>query len=100
MGSARIERVVLMMPMSREVDRLNEILKVLSLYRLAFGQPRQEELILNLLHRNFSDDDIRKITKFLVINLAPLKKVTEDEVLPGSQEMVAENRVEAAAVIV
>lgn len=78
-GSAQIERVVLMMPLSREVGRLNEILKVLSLYRLAFGQPRQEELILNLLHRNFNDDDIKKITKFLVINLAPLKKVTEDE---------------------
>lgn len=68
-----------MMPLSREVDRLNEILKVLSLYRLAFGPPRREELILNLLHRNFNDDDTRKITKFLVINLAPLKKVTEDE---------------------
>ncbi len=71
-GSAKIERIVPMMPMSKEVGRLKEALKILSLYRLAFGQPRQEELLSNLLKREMSDEDIREITKKLVINLAPL----------------------------
>lgn len=65
----RIERVVLTMPMSRELVRLKELQKVLALYRLAFGQPRQEELIESLaLNTSLTDEEIREIT----INLAPL----------------------------
>lgn len=71
-GKAIIERIIPMMPMSREVGRIREVLKILSLYRLAFGQPRQEELLGNLLERNMNDDDIKLITELLVINLAPL----------------------------
>lgn len=73
-GTAQIERLVPMMPMSREEARLDEALKILSLYRLAFGQPRQEELLDNLVRREFSKDDWTKIRNALVINLAPLKQ--------------------------
>jgi len=71
-GNAKIERIVPMMPMSREVGRIKEALKILSLYRLAFGQPRQEELLSNLLEREMSLSDIKIMTDALVINLAPL----------------------------
>jgi len=71
-GQAKIERIVPMMPMSREIIRLKESLKILALYRLAFGQPRQEELLSNLLERNMSDEDIKAMTEALVINLAPI----------------------------
>ncbi len=71
-GNAKIERIVPMMPMSREVNRLKEALKILSLYRLAFGQPRQEEFLTNLLERNMSSEEIKIMTKSLVINLAPI----------------------------
>ena len=71
-GSAIIERIIPMMPMSREVGRIKEALKILSLYRLAFGQPRQEELLSNLLERKMSDEEIKAMTDALVINLAPL----------------------------
>lgn len=71
-GTAQIERVVPMMPMSREVRQLDEVLKILSLYRLAFGQPRQEELIENLLRRDFDDSEVYEIKQNLVINLSPL----------------------------
>jgi hypothetical protein len=73
-GTAQIERLVPMMPMSREEARLDEALKILSLYRLAFGQPRQEELLGNLVRREFSEDDWEKIRSALVINLAPLNQ--------------------------
>ena len=61
-----------MMPMSREVGRIKEALKILSLYRLAFGQPRQEELLSNLLERKMKHKEIKAMTDALVINLAPL----------------------------
>jgi helicase-like protein len=73
-GTAQIERLVPMMPMSREEARLDEALKILSLYRLAFGQPRQEELLDNLVKRDFSADDWEKVRNALVINLAPLNQ--------------------------
>lgn len=79
-GTAQIERLVPMMPMSREEARLDEVLKILSIYRLAFGQPRQEELLANLVKRNFSEGEWEKIRSALVINLAPLnQKVSKTE---------------------
>jgi len=71
-GEATIERYVPMMPMSKEVGKLDNALKVLVLYRLAFGQPRQEELLDNLLKRKFTENEIKQINKQLTINLSPL----------------------------
>jgi hypothetical protein len=79
-GTTQIERLVPMMPMSREEAKLDEVLKILSIYRLAFGQPRQEELLANLVKRKFSEGDWEKIRSVLVINLAPLnQKVSTTE---------------------
>jgi len=44
-GEAKIERMVLMPPFSRELERYENLKKSLASYRLAFGQPRQDELI-------------------------------------------------------
>ncbi len=44
----------------------------LTLYRLAFGQPRQQELLENLLCREFDDAEIAAIKHKLMIDLAPL----------------------------
>lgn len=44
-GDQKIERVVLIPPFSREVERFENLKKSLATYRLAFGQPRQDELI-------------------------------------------------------
>lgn len=71
-GSAQIERVVPAMPFSVELSRLDEILRILSLYRLSFGQPRQQELVENLLKRNYSEADLAEIRRALLIDLAPL----------------------------
>ncbi|MFK5925905.1 MAG: helicase-related protein [Desulfuromusa sp.] len=72
-GTSKIERYVPLLPMSKDVVKLDTALKILSLYRLAFGQPRQEELLENLLSRKFNDDEIEKIKQKLMINLSPLK---------------------------
>jgi hypothetical protein len=72
--AAKIERFVPMMPMSKDVTRFFNALEILSLYRLAFGQPRQEELLENLLKRNFlhKEEEIEQIKSALVINLSPM----------------------------
>lgn len=44
-GGVRVERRVPMLPLSREVTRLGWLKRSLAVYRLAFGQPRQDELL-------------------------------------------------------
>ncbi|RQW99843.1 helicase C-terminal domain-containing protein [Micromonospora inaquosa] len=50
-GAAKIERHVLPYPLSRDQARYDRLKADLVRYRLAFGQPRQEDLLL-LLQRN------------------------------------------------
>jgi len=44
-SGARIERYVPALPLSRDAGLLGPLLKSVATYRLAFGQPRQEELV-------------------------------------------------------
>jgi len=44
-GPVRVERRVPMLPFSREVTRLAWLKRSLTVYRLAFGQPRQDDLL-------------------------------------------------------
>ncbi|MEU5529304.1 helicase-related protein [Micromonospora chersina] len=53
-GPAKIERHVLPYPLSRDQAKLDRLKADLVRYRLAFGQPRQEDL-LNLLRRRESE---------------------------------------------
>ena len=71
--SVKIERLVSMYPMSRDEVNYERLIKILSLYRLTFGQARQEEL-LEYLFREF--EDTGKL-KELFINLSPFSKGRE-----------------------
>ncbi|MGH7481525.1 MAG: helicase [Longimicrobiales bacterium] len=51
-GGAKVERRVPMFPFSRECGKLARLQRGLALYRLAFGQPRQEDLLSFLAQRN------------------------------------------------
>lgn len=44
-GPHRIERHVLSLPFSREESRLSRLKRSVAIYRLAFGQPRQDDLL-------------------------------------------------------
>ena len=44
-GDAKIERLVPYVPLSRTKEKLDALKRGLARYRLAFGQPRQEELV-------------------------------------------------------
>ena len=47
-GGARIERRVPMLPFSREEQHFHTLKRMLAIYRLVFGQPRQEDLLAYL----------------------------------------------------
>lgn len=70
-GRAMIERVIPLYPFSADRGRLERILRTLAIYRLAFGQPRQAELVEHLLGRNFSAQELESIQSNLLINLSP-----------------------------
>ena len=51
-GSARVERRIPLLPYSKEVGKLKRLKQGLALYRMVFGQPRQEDLLLSLSQNN------------------------------------------------
>jgi hypothetical protein len=70
-GPAKIERHVPRLPLSREESRLPDLRRSLVLYRLVFGQARQEELIELLQRLDLADDQIPRILSKLLVDLAP-----------------------------
>ena len=65
----KIERIVPMYPMSEDESRYSRLIKVLSLYRLTMGQPRQEEL-LQMLEGKISQNQIKQ----LLFDLSPFSR--------------------------
>jgi hypothetical protein len=67
----KIERIIPFYPYSRDRAKLSSILRTLAIYRLAFGQPRQSELIEHLL-KHMPEDKIGEVRKKLMIDLSPI----------------------------
>jgi len=65
-----IERIVPLYPFSKDVDRFDQLQKILFYYRLTFGQPRQDELIQSM--NDNAIEDIREYIDQLVIDLSPI----------------------------
>ncbi len=79
----KIERIVPMYPYSQDQIRYDRIIKILSLYRLTLGQPRQEELI-SILDKSLPEATYKK----LFMNLSPFereKRRTNEEVKADEQ---------------
>ena len=72
LSDIKIERFVPLYPFSKDIEKFNNLMKILTFYRLTFGQPRQEELVNALHDSGFSDDEIKKLDN-LIINLSPIK---------------------------
>ena len=69
-----IERIVPLYPLSRDRLRYQRLIKVLSLYRLTLGQPRQEEL-LAVLDQELTEQDSKK----LFMDLSPYDRERSQE---------------------
>ena len=74
-GRAKIERLVPVLPFSRESARLPRLRKSLAVYRLAFGQPRQEELV-EFLGDRISPEHLSGWLSQLRIDLSPPRSAT------------------------
>lgn len=68
-----IERIVPLYPLSRDRYKYDRLIKVLALYRMTLGQPRQEELLNLLKDMHLSDEQLKELT----IDLCPYHKERE-----------------------
>jgi hypothetical protein len=69
-GGASIERRVLAMPFSRDECRYRRLQRSLALYRMVFGQPRQEDLLEYLMGR-YDEVQARHLAEMLRIQIDP-----------------------------
>lgn len=63
----KINRIVPLYPFSKDIEKYQNMLRVLAYYRFTFGQPRQDELIEIL-----EDADDTALIDELLINLSPI----------------------------
>jgi hypothetical protein len=69
-GPAKVERHVPVLPFSRDATSLPRLRRTLAAYRLAFGQPRQEELV-EFLNAERTDAELMEIISKVRIDLTP-----------------------------
>jgi hypothetical protein len=72
--STMIERFVPIHKFSKDQNKYEQLKATLGLYRLTFGQPRQEELIEAFKESQLTIEEIDMLRKILLINLSPFKK--------------------------
>ena len=66
---AHIERHVPVLPLSRDVSQLEALKRSLAVYRMVFGQPRQDDLVAFILER-IGPEELEKIVPLLRIDLS------------------------------
>jgi hypothetical protein len=77
-GDAKIERHVPALPFSREAERIHGLRRSLAIYRMVFGQSRQEDLIAYLL-AHIPEQDRAGIMAELQIDLSPQSRTQANE---------------------
>jgi hypothetical protein len=69
-GGAAVERHVPRLPLSVDGMRLDSLKRSLAVYRMVFGQPRQDDLLTYLLER-VDPDRLRALLPLLQVDLSP-----------------------------
>jgi len=72
-GTAKIERYVPALPFSRDEERHARVLRQLTLYRMVFGQPRQDDLIA-YLQETVGQEEAERLAGLVRIDLAPQRR--------------------------
>lgn len=67
---AKVERLVFRLPLSKDDQRLRRLKASLAIYRMVFGQPRQDDLMEYLL-TNFDEPHAEQIVRNWRIDLSP-----------------------------
>ena len=69
-GDARIQRYSPVLPLSRDAARIDSLRQALTVYRMVFGQPRQDDL-LEFILREVPEDRRQDLAAALTIDLSP-----------------------------
>ena len=69
-GDARIQRYAPVLPLSRDAARIDSLRQALTVYRMVFGQPRQDDLMEFIL-REVPEDRRDALAAALTIDLSP-----------------------------
>jgi hypothetical protein len=93
-GGARVQRKVPMVPLSREHGQLVRLKRSLALYRLVFGQPRQQDLLAHLERRVLAGETV-DVARWRISLKAPGRVVVQVEEDAGMEVPVLD--VEAVA---
>jgi hypothetical protein len=70
-AALNIERYVPIYPFSKDIEKFKNLIKVLTYYRLTFGQPRQEDLVDSLSAIGYDSEEITMLDG-LMMNLSPM----------------------------
>jgi hypothetical protein len=73
-GGARIERHIAALPLSRDQIRLQDLRRTLAVYRMVFGQPRQDDLIEYVLS-HLPEEQVHSFVAQLRVDLSPPEAV-------------------------
>ncbi len=73
--NVKIERIIPVYPMSKDITRYERLIKILSLYRLTLGQARQEELLEHILKNCKNEEELENF----FVNLCPYYKGSFNE---------------------
>lgn len=73
---AKVERLVFKLPLSKDDQRLRRLKASLAIYRMVFGQPRQDDLLEYLLG-NFDESHAAQVVKNWRIDLTPNEAVAD-----------------------
>jgi hypothetical protein len=77
-GGAHIERHLPMIPLSKDIDRAEALRRSLAIYRMAFGQSRQDDLV-KYLQRYLTGEQIKQAIVELRIDLTPTPSASRDK---------------------
>ncbi|WP_231427717.1 DEAD/DEAH box helicase family protein [Pedobacter sp. Leaf250] len=72
-ANIKIERFVPIHELSKDQSKFNSLKESLALYRLTFGQPRQEELLDAMKNSGLSSEEINILRSSLMLNLSQLE---------------------------
>jgi hypothetical protein len=85
-NGARIERHIPTLPLSRDVERAHLLRRALVVYRMAFGQSRQDDLLAYLTSR-IPPDAIESVAEDLRIDLSPPRTTIQWPAVAGSDDV-------------
>jgi hypothetical protein len=84
-GAATIDRYVPALPHSRDDERMERVQRQVTLYRMVFGQPRQDDL-LQYLQRTIGQEAAQHLAEVVRIDLAPASEPTRTKKEPNDEE--------------